>query len=416
MIELTLANRVLVQVIDNDINFKKSLKNVLNVETRKYSAIVSALAGCELRHHLLFEKLLKSFDVELTNEEQHLVSLGLANAYFIKKLPNEKVIEYVKDCLKDKFVKKIEDAFFFDGSISDILGLDKNTLDYVSIRFNTPSWLIKMWNKHFGVSNSFKILKANTQPGKIYVRVNPFVDKHPSLFDTNIFEPTDVQDVYLYKGNQPFKKTEACLSNCVFAINKEIVRLFDKYLDPMTNEYCMYSYSDDSLVEEIIARSKKEKGIYLAVPDYFARPKIFGRIKSKELRNISMFSYKDKFSLQANISRKQELIIVNPISSSFDKARMYPDYLLHFKQESMDQILKAQRNALEELKEYLVHSGMFIYIVDTMNKKEGTLLIRSFLEAHKDMELVEEKQYLTGDESDCGMYYAVMKMKINEND
>lgn len=416
MKELELANKVLTSILTDDVSFKKALKEVFpfNSKDKEYTSVVSSLTGCELRHHLLFLEVAKVFSPELTNEEKNLLLLALSNYYFLKKLPNDEVEAYLKEVLKDKYTEETASLFHKEGTASDLLTMEKTSLDYISIRFNTPRWLIKMWAKHYGRGVAFRILKANSFPTKNMVRLNTLIEKDPAIDHEDLFVPSDVKDMYQYVGKMSLRKTEVYKNDGVFLLKPVIKELFDQYVDPTLNEYTLYSGADDSLFNEMIVRSELKKGINVVVPSIDKRLEMMRWIRTRKAKNINFFQADNLIAYQTGISNKQNLIVVNPISSSFEKIRMYPDYLLHFKREEFDGIIAHQKEVLNDMSTFVNNGGTILYIVDTMNKKETVDVVNGFIAEHPDFSIVEQRQIFPFEKEDASLYYAVMKMKDND--
>ena len=95
-------------------------------------------------------------------------------------------------------------------------------------------------------------------------------------------------------------------------------------------------------------------------------------IKTAGYKNINFFGAEPD-SMEAAISRPQDLVIAAPNSSNFDLIRDYPDYLLHFKKEEMDALFAQEKAVLEGCSKFVAEKGTLIYCVYTISKKEGII-------------------------------------------
>jgi 16S rRNA C967 or C1407 C5-methylase (RsmB/RsmF family) len=85
---------------------------------------------------------------------------------------------------------------------------------------------------------------------------------------------------------------------------------------------------------------------------------------------------------------------------------------LHFKRESIDELVAKQKETLDSCASYVADEGNLVYMVSTINRKEGRSLIMDFLDRHRDFTLIEEKQRFPFDSLDTALYYAIMKRKV----
>lgn len=415
MKEFELANALLNDILLNDVTFKKALKTAFpkNSHDRVYLSKVSALVGCELRHHSLFLNLSHSLNENITNEEKNLIFLAMANIYFLKKHDNVEVIKYVKSVLGDKYDESVKKLLTHEGVIGDLVDIDKNSLKYFAIRFNTPEWLVKMWIKHFGRTLTLKTLKANNYPAKAEVRVD---ENKVNVSNDPNFEKSEVENVYYYKNKDAYRKLPGFTFGDIFPLKGVVKALIDEYADPFAQEFSIYSGNDDSLVKELNILSKGEKGINVVVPELSKRPELLRYVRTKKLKNINLFEANDEVGFQVGLSRKQDFLLLNPLSSSFDKIRKYPDYMLHFKKDDFDAFIKNQKMLIESLSKFVEEDGTFIYIVDTINKKESFGVVTSFLLAHPEFSLINERQIFPFEKEDTAIYFAVMKLNRQKND
>ena len=142
----------------------------------------------------------------------------------------------------------------------------------------------------------------------------------------------------------------------------------------------------------------------------------FSVFRVEKCKNVNLFEANDLSMMKAAITTKQDLIVLMPKSSSFELIRQTPDYLLHFKQSSFDELIAKQKEALEEFSKFAHEDAKIVYIVDTLNKKETTGVINDFLNKHPEYVLKESEQYFPFGEEDGLFYYAILERKPVEDD
>lgn len=413
MKELFLANQVLNDILINGQTTKKAIRKILNdyPKDKSFASFASILVGCELRHHILFSVNFKEELANLSKEEKNLIYLCLANQFFLKKLDVNSVNEYAKSILGDKYSEDIDKLLSYQGQISELIKVSRSTPTYVSMRFNTPTWLIKMWKKHFGSNVCYRILKANNTQANTYICKNNIVndvllDEHFKEIDDNVYQylpKTSIRKHPSYKSNSGLGK--------VFRVNPVLKKVIDSNINPMLSEWTLLNDDDDEIVKYLYVKSKGEIGINLIVNDTSERANLLRFIRLEKMKNILMFKGDTDEALQVGLTSKQEFILVNPASSSFQRIRLYPDYIFNFKRDNLDNLIRNQTKSLDSLASYMCDGGTLLYTVDTLNKKETFDIVASFLDKHPEFELVEEHQHFPFDGIDVTCYYAILRKK-----
>lgn len=410
MKELLLSSDALKLIYKDGLSFRKSIKKVTENED-KLLGVTSSLVGATLRHNLLLNEITKRFENE-SEDNLYLIDLALVNNFFVKKLDKGATLAFLKDKLSPESYKKLEEMLNFEGPISDLTQIDRSSLDYISLRFNTPKWLVKMWSKHFGRGQAFKILKANTHPAKVFVGLNT-LNGEVKLSEEQ-FEKVD-NGLYLYKASSQIKHLDMHKKGQIYVSNLVLEALVNKYLDPLSNEFTFFSGENDHLLKYAHALAKGEKGVNFAVCNLNDRAELLRYLRVHNVKNINLFEYKDEYSLKAGISHKQDFILFEPKSSSFEKIRLYPDYLIHFDHNSLDEIIKNEKTDLVNIASFISDGGILIYEVRTLNKKESSGLIAQFIKEHPSFTLLEERQCFPNEAEDTSMYYAVMKKEEKDD-
>jgi 16S rRNA C967 or C1407 C5-methylase (RsmB/RsmF family) len=131
-------------------------------------------------------------------------------------------------------------------------------------------------------------------------------------------------------------------------------------------------------------------------------------IQSFQLKNIVLYESEPK-GLVTYLSKKQDVVLVVPQCSKFDLIRSLPDFFIHFRQENLDSLIASQKEALLESSHFVEEGGLLFYGVNTLNHKEGKLLIEEFLESNPMFKMIQEFQYYPFDKHNTALYVAAMR-------
>ncbi|MFA5421206.1 MAG: hypothetical protein WC344_00220 [Bacilli bacterium] len=413
---LEIVQSVLNQILYQGVEFQNALRTTFKdrVEDKEHASTVSAIVGCELRHHLLFERIIHDLGGAYSDEQKCLLFAALANHLFLKHLPEDEVVAYVRGFFAEDQVSAVEKLLTYQDSPRELIpeSIPSESLEYLSLRFNTPEWLVKMWQKHFGRGITYKLLKKNNKPQLLSCRVNTLATTAKEVLDDNPeFREAPIADMVIYQGKAPIRKNVFFQSFDVFFLKMGVKELLDKVCADNVTEALLYSSEDNSVVREFLLKFHRKIGLNLGVPNQEERLEISKNIRYNQLTNVNFFGAQPS-AMQAAISRPQDLVIAHPQSSNFDLIRSLPDYLLHFKRESIDELVAKQKDILENCSTYVGEDGLLVYMVSTINRKEGRSLAMEFLDKHRDFTLIEEKQRFPFDPLDTALYYAIMKRKV----
>ena len=177
MQEFDLAQKVLNDILVNDVQFNDALKKLFQADPaiRPLRGSVAGLVGCELRHHLLFTHLVEEAKIEgLTEEEKMAIKLALADIYFFKRIALEDMKKVLSEKIGEEKMEKLEPLFAKAETPNEFIPAEflKTSNKYLSLRYNTPEWVLKIW-QHFGDGQTYRILKANVRQNTSSVRIRP---------------------------------------------------------------------------------------------------------------------------------------------------------------------------------------------------------------------------------------------------
>lgn len=408
---IKLAAKALEKVLYENVKFHLALREVFTEgDDSKNNNVISTLLGCELRHHYFISHAFKEIEEQLSNEEKCLLYIALANNLFSKKVDNQVVSKYVAESLKEHeaFLLKILN---FKGSPKELIPeyLPHDSLEALSLQYNAPDWLMKLWNKQFGFHVMKKLLIRNVRPSLLMCRVNPLLTNEEAFLKANpAFHATKVKDMVLYNGKTPLRQHRAFLNYEIFLLKLGFKDVLDKVESEDLKEVFLYSDDDKSLIREVLLRYQKRANIHIGISLEDDRDDIEKIIKYNQLEKVNLFVEKSS-ELKDELVKEVDLVIVHPQSSRFDLIRSYPDYLIHFDTKQFDELISNQKEILANCAPFVKEGGHLLYFVTTINKKESRNVIYNFLESNPHFTLIEQRQLLPFDRFDSSIFYAILK-------
>ena len=422
--ELELMNEILLKIIKDDYPFRVAINNVTKpYEIEPYIRNnITTTVGAELRHHYLCEYLIKKSFGEVSLEEFALLAILFTNASFSRKVDKEEMLNFVNLQLKKLessiTPKQVEEFLTNNSDTSHLIGedIEPNSLEYLKVRYNTPTWVIKMWQKHFGNNLAYKILKANTTQPETIVRVNVLSSKEEEILkDSDNFEKVEGMEGLLhYKGKEQLRHNRHSQLFDIFPTSKGMKYLLDRVEVDSMKPIAVYQGSfGENLFLEVMMKVGRDVKMDLLLETEKDYQNVNKNIEKFGLKKSNVYLTNPSTILSC-LSEPVSTFFVLPRSTNMQFVRTSPDYMLHFKSESLDEILAGEKLLLKEAYENTEEGGQIVYIVTTLSHKEGHSLIKEFVK-NNPVTLVEEKQFLPFDKYDSSMYFAILRKEVKND-
>ena len=404
------SKTVLLKLVNEDVPFTIALKNTF--KKNNFDAVeksnVAALVGCELRHHYIFDNLINRFFEGVEFEKTVYLRFTLANGLFLKRFPEKELVALAEQDL-DK--EQIYALYKFVKSTNEIIPneLDKSSPEYLSYRYNTPAWIIRMWQKQYGKGVVFKTLKVNYRQSVPSIRVNEkkidideFLAKHPD------FSKAPVDNMIIYQGRGSPKKLPEFDNGSLYFMKMATKVILDSLDLDVLKGIAIYTEVPNNIYLDLLTRFDEEAKADLVINNtscYYETKR-----NLEKLGKHRMFIYEAEYtSLLTCLSKKVHTMICMPKSSTFDLFRSTPDYFLRIKQEGLDELIANESACLAECSKYVEDGGELVYMVPTLSRKESNNIIAKFLVENKDFELIEERQFFPFEVYDSCLYSARLK-------
>ena len=414
-----LARDILNRIINENTPFSLALKQAFrkNEVSKEDKANISAMVGCVLRHYLVLSNVIKKQYPELESLGAIALMIAFSNALFIKKLDQEDCNKEAQQYLKDEDIK-VKD--FIEPYLEEKKLVPENievgSFEFLSYRYNTPVEIIKMWNKQFGHISAGKVLKANSKPAPVVVRIDnnkmedeDFFNKYPE------FERIEgVNGVALYKGEGKFKNTEVNEKEIATPYALAFKEMLDEGDIDMLRGLAIYSEYPNDLLIDLLSRKENISGVEFIAGNLSAATSTRNFINKNQIKGINVYEAQAS-SIITCLSKPVHTFVVMPESSRLNLLQLLPDYFLRFDFAKLDELLANQKLALKEASEQVEDGGYLLYLVDTLSKKESINIINEFLANNENFTLVRDKLYFPYKKYGGSYYFAALK-KANKND
>jgi hypothetical protein len=222
----------------------------------------------------------------------------------VKAAAAEKLGEEKMAALADLLAKEGNPEAFVPENIK------KGSLEYLSLRYNTPMWVLKIW-EHFGYGIAYRVLRKNIRPRGLTLRVRNLPGLAEQVAASADYQSTAVEGIVSYQGKTPIRKVDLVKNGSLFEEKTAIKAILDQVKVSEPGEFFLFSdLKHDQAIKELVEEYGENIGLNVGVASLDNEHADAVRfIKEKKLRNVNLFaSAADGF--EASISRPQDVVAV----------------------------------------------------------------------------------------------------------
>lgn len=406
-------------------SFKDTTKNLISnsAYNKDEKFNMKALIGSAVRHHIFLSKILKNkCSLKVTDNPKlfFALELYLADTLFVKRYLEQ---ELFKDLLKNYIIVNLIDfdidAFsleFKDKQTSTILkdlyGDNSFSNDFLSTRFNVPVWLIKMLTAQYSRSICIKIIKKLASKQVSFIKQNELYHNPNFQLNKTDFSKSEYENIFKFNGKGKLRNYPATIKGSIYPINLIDYLASKDVENTFFGNYCLYFFRKTSLINILLDKFQECNSFGIFSNEFDVARFDFQFIK--KANNPKVFHDQiEMSSLSAKLSNKVNLFFLVTESSDFEKVLTNPDYLFNFDINKIDNIIKNEEESLLEASRHIEEEGSLIYITHTLNTKENSLLVASFLKENKDFYLEKELTLFPYEFETTLGYYAILRKKSN---
>lgn len=405
----------LIKVLDqgsySNISLNNSLKHS-NLSIADQNLATNIVYGT-IQYRLFLEYQLKGL-VRTKLTEKYIKPLLLMSLYqliFLNKVPDRAVLDEANKLAK-QYGKRHSAGFRLVNGIlrsftrrGVILPAENNPVKYLSVKESVPEWLVQYLIDNWGLDKAESVLNSINEPAKNSVRISKLADKEQvfAQLEWDNYQPQwsklSSDDVILSHGgiseSDLFEEGKLTIQDEAASL---VVEAFDFEQDEHVLDACSapggktVQIAESIVNGDVTALDIHDKKLRL-VRDNAQRMHVANKVKTKacDARKATEIFAAGEFTK----------ILVDAPCSGLGLLRRKPEIRYTKRQQDLQNLQKIQLAILTAVSSLLKKNGELVYSTCSISMEENEEVVKKFLQAHPDFELVPFK--LTKLESKTGM-------------
>ncbi|WP_434325991.1 16S rRNA (cytosine(967)-C(5))-methyltransferase RsmB [Mycoplasma leachii] len=416
-IAFDILKKVFVNKAYSNVLLNKISKKNLNQQDKDF--VFNLVHGVISNKIYLDYLLTKLIDVKKTSIDLQIILLiSLYQMIYLNSIPNYAIVNESVNLIKTtsqkqaNFINAILNKFLrFKDKYLEI-DLDNKDLELCilhSFSYELYLMLIKQYDKD--IVN--QIVVNNQQIPKLYIRINTLKITSEDFFnkykDIYLLEKTNISDCLI--ANKTIINSDL-YKNGFLTIQDKASILVSQILNPSLNAKVLDMCSAPGGKLTHLSMILKNTGNIIGNEINESKIKLIKEnINRLNCLNISLTNMDAR-----KIKQKEEFdyVLLDAPCSGFGVFKRKPEIKLRFDQVQVNSIINLQEELLESAYYNLKNNGEMVYSTCTINQDENQNQITKFLNRHKDMVKLYEKQIFGFEENTDGFYICKLK-KLKEN-
>ncbi|MBR3825297.1 MAG: 16S rRNA (cytosine(967)-C(5))-methyltransferase RsmB [Lachnospiraceae bacterium] len=414
----------LLEVERNHVFFHQLIKSVLDkydyLDSQDKRFIKRLAEGC-VERQIELDYYLNQYSTVPVHKMKPLIRcvlrMGVYQIIYMDKIPDAAACnEAVKLAVKRKFVNL---KGFVNGVLRKIardkerLPMPKDKLEYLSVKYSMPEWIVAMWLEDYGREDTRRILEALADIHPISVRFRKSMTqqqreeyleqwRNEGVIATRSEEIPYVYTLEAVDGvsslagfeEGAFIVQDVSSVLCVEAAN---LKSTDKCMDISAAPGGKTMLAAE-MAAEVLARDVSEHKVELIIQNLERM-----QLTDKVVTEVWDAAVKDETK-----HGQMDVVLMDVPCSGLGVMGKKRDIKYHVTPESLESLTELQKQIVDSSWQYVKEGGVLMYSTCTIHKKENQEMVRWICENYP-FELEEERQILPGFVKADGFYYARLR-------
>lgn len=286
----------------------------------------------------------------------------------------------------------------------DFLPEDESCDEYISIKYSMPLWLVHLWKNQ---GHGRELFSAMNEAPPVTVRLNTL--KCTMLGED--FEKTDDSAFsYRYTGGGSAENTEE-FQNGFIAVqdgaSQKAISAFSPEEGTKVLDLCSAPGGKSAFISQLMKNTGEIVSCDIHTHKLTLIENNFKRLGITNAR----VCLNDATVLNESFVDAFDAVLADVPCSGLGVIRRKSDIKWTKTQPDTEELVKIQRNILENAAKYVKHGGKLMYSTCTINKSENEDNTKWFLDNFPDFVLSGQKQLMPHTDGTDGFFYAVFERK-----
>lgn len=347
-----------------------------------------------------------------------LLRMGLYQLMFMDSVPNyaavHETVRIAKRVIpgRDGFVNGVLRGYEKKRDQITFPDEEKEPEKYLSVRYSCDPWIVRLWNRQYGMETAKKLLEAGTQKPELSIRVNLLKGSREALKETLSTAGFDVREaslsdrVLFVKGSGLLDTAE--FAEGLFSVQDEASVLAAEALAPRPGDTVLDICAAPGGKTLAIAEIMENQGKIRAFDVYAHKLEILSAASERLGLTIIEPAENDGTVLNEALIDTADKVLVDGPCSGLGVIRRKPEIKYKKLEDEGRELAVKQFTILENSSKYVKVGGTLLYSTCTINQIENEEVVRKFLDAHPEFEKISEKQFMPGVDETDGFFICKM--------
>jgi len=288
----------------------------------------------------------------------------------------------------------------FSRNKEELMKIDvKDKLDYLSIKYSHPRWMVERWVKEFSLEFTEELLISNNSKPMLNIRVNTLKLRRDELkrilsdYGYTVYNTEYASDGLIVEDPVRITETEE-FNKGYFTIQDESSMLVAQILSPAENSVVLDLCSAPGGKSTHAGQIMNNKGKIISLDIYEHKLKLVRENAERLGITIIETGIHDAQELNKNMVEMADYCIVDVPCSGLGIIKRRPEIKWNRKEEDIKDLADMQKKILNNAGKYLKPGGVMVYSTCTIEKAENMDVIQDFLMKNRNFKLSGFENFL----------------------
>jgi len=273
---------------------------------------------------------------------------------------------------------------------------ENSPVEYFSIIYSHPEWLVKRYLKLYGNDFTERLLCANNENPPFTIRANILKATPDKLLELlkksgfNCKSGSYVKDAIVVDNPAGIFESDIYRGG-FFQVQDESSMIAVKMLDPKPGEYIIDVCAAPGGKSAYAAGLMKNQGRIMAWDIHSQRLQLINNTVKRLGIDIVEIMQRDAVEIDRKNIGKADRVIVDAPCSGLGTIRRRPDIKWSRREEDIVKLAKIQYDILVSSSKYVRNGGIIVYSTCTTEPEENEMIIKRFLENNKEFAICDLK-------------------------